>query len=92
MNVRNAACDRLLAARNAEKLKAGTNSSGEPTGRLGDLLRRIHVAQPLGGVVRETSIPDAVKTRKKFDLDDPERIRLERDIEEEEGGDRKSVV
>lgn len=86
MAVRNAACDRLLAARNAEKLKAGTNSSGEPTGRLGDLLRRIHVAQPLGGVVRETSIPEAVKNRKKFDVNDPERIRLERDIEEEEGG------
>jgi len=86
MGVRNAACDRLLAARNAEKLKAGTNSSGEPTGRLGDLLRRIHVAQPLGGVVRETSIPEAVKNRKKYDPEDPERIRLERDIEEEEGG------
>ena len=86
MEVRNQACDRLLAARNAEKLKAGTNSSGEPTGRLGDLLRRIHVAQPMGGVTRETSIPDAVKNRKKYDVNDPERIRLERDIEEEEGG------
>ncbi|KAJ4359862.1 Nucleolar GTP-binding protein 1 [Didymosphaeria variabile] len=86
MNVRNEACDRLLASRNAEKLKAGTNSSGEPTGRLGDLLRRIHVAQPMGGVTRETSIPDAVKNRKKYDSADPERIRLERDIEEEEGG------
>lgn len=86
MNVRNEACDRLLAARNAEKLKAGTNSSGEPTGRLGDLLRRIHVAQPMGGITRETSIPDAVKNKKKYDPADPDRIRLERDIEEEEGG------
>ncbi|KAF1948471.1 nucleolar GTP-binding protein-like protein [Byssothecium circinans] len=86
MNVRNAACDRLLAARNAEKLKAGTNSSGEPNGRLGDLLRRIHVAQPMGGVVRETSIPEAIKNRKKYDPNDPERPKLERDIEEEEGG------
>ncbi|KAL1594367.1 Nucleolar GTP-binding protein 1 [Paraconiothyrium brasiliense] len=86
MNVRNEACDRLLASRNAEKLKAGTNSSGEPTGRLGDLLRRIHVAQPMGGITRETSIPDAVKNRKKYDSADPDRIRLERDIEEEEGG------
>ncbi|KAF1980274.1 nucleolar GTP-binding protein-like protein [Bimuria novae-zelandiae CBS 107.79] len=86
MEVRNQACDRLLAARNAEKLKAGTNSSGEPTGRLGDLLRRIHVAQPMGGVTREISIPDAVKNRKKYDPADPDRIRLERDIEEEEGG------
>ncbi|KAF2684560.1 nucleolar GTP-binding protein 1 [Lentithecium fluviatile CBS 122367] len=86
MNVRNAACDRLLAARNAEKLKAGTNSSGEPTGRLGDLLRRIHVAQPLGGVTRETSIPEAVKSKKKYDPNDPERPILERDLEAEEGG------
>ncbi|KAK3208904.1 hypothetical protein GRF29_69g90045 [Pseudopithomyces chartarum] len=86
MDVRNQACDRLLASRNAEKLKAGTNSSGEPNGRLGDLLRRIHVAQPMGGVTRETFIPEAVKNRKKYDVDDPERIRLERDIEEEEGG------
>lgn len=86
MNVRNEACDRLLAARNAEKLKAGTNSSGEPTGRLGDLLRRIHVAQPMGGVTRETTIPDAVKNRKKYDPADPDRITLERDLEEADGG------
>jgi nucleolar GTP-binding protein len=86
MQVRNAACDRLLAARNAEKLKAGTNSSSEPTGRLGDLLRRIHVAQPLGGVVRETFVPDAVKNKMKYEKEDPNRPRLERDIEEEEGG------
>ncbi|KAG9801309.1 P-loop containing nucleoside triphosphate hydrolase protein, partial [Aureobasidium melanogenum] len=39
MNVRNAACDRLLAERNAQKLKAGTNASGEVTGRLNDVLR-----------------------------------------------------
>jgi nucleolar GTP-binding protein len=86
MQVRNTVCERLLATRNAEKLKAGTNSSGEPTGRLGDLLRRIHVAQPLGGVVRETFIPDAVKDRAKYDKNDPNRRKLERDIEEEEGG------
>ncbi|KAF2748855.1 nucleolar GTP-binding protein-like protein [Sporormia fimetaria CBS 119925] len=86
MGVRNSACDRLLAVRNAEKLKAGTNSSGEPTGRLGELLRRIHVAQPMGGVVREAFIPEAVKNKVKYDKDDPNRPRLERDIEEENGG------
>ncbi|KAF2714204.1 nucleolar GTP-binding protein 1 [Pleomassaria siparia CBS 279.74] len=86
MAVRNAACDRLLAARNAEKLKAGMNSSGEPNGRLGDLLRRIHVAQPLGGAVRETFIPDAAKNKMKFEKDDPDRPRLQREIEEENGG------
>jgi nucleolar GTP-binding protein len=86
MAVRNSVCDRLIAARNAEKLKAGTNTSGEPNGRLGDLLRRIHVAQPLGGVTRETSIPEAVLNRKKYDKDDPDRPLLERDLEEQEGG------
>ena len=30
-------------------------------------------------------IPDAVKGRKKYDKEDPERRRLERDIEAEEG-------
>jgi len=86
MAVRNSVCDRLIAARNAEKLKAGTNSSGEPNGRLGELLRRIHVAQPLGGVTRETSIPEAVLNRKKYDKEDPDRPLLERDLEEQEGG------
>lgn len=86
MQVRNAACDRLLAERTAEKLKAGTNSAGEPTGRLGDLLRRIHVAQPVGGVVREAYIPDAVKNRVNYDKNDPNRRKLERDLEEENGG------
>ncbi|KAF1987516.1 P-loop containing nucleoside triphosphate hydrolase protein [Aulographum hederae CBS 113979] len=87
MQVRNAACDRLIAQRNAEKLKAGTNSSGEATGRLGDLLRRIHVAQPQpDGKVRELAIPEAVKNRKKFSKDDPDRPKTEREIEDENGG------
>lgn len=86
MAARNAACDRLVALRNSEKLKAGTNGAGEPTGRLGDLLRRIHVAQPLGGIVREPYIPEAAKNRMRFDRDDPNRPRLEIDIEAENGG------
>ncbi|WPG99394.1 nucleolar gtp-binding protein [Acrodontium crateriforme] len=86
MNVRNAVCDRLLAERNAQKLKAGTNASGEVTGRLGDVLRRIHVAQPMGGVVREAFIPEGVKGRVKYDKEDPNRRKLMRDIEEENGG------
>jgi nucleolar GTP-binding protein len=86
MQARNAACDRLIAMRNAEKLKAGTNSAGEPTGRLGELLKRIHVAQPLGGITREVHIPDAVKNKMKYEKDDPNRSKLERDLEEENGG------
>jgi nucleolar GTP-binding protein len=86
MQARNAACDRLIAVRNSEKLKGGTNSAGEPTGRLGDLLRRIHVAQPMGGVTRELFIPEEVKRKIKFDKNDPNRPKLERDLEEENGG------
>jgi nucleolar GTP-binding protein len=86
MNVRNAVCDRLLAERNAQKLTAGTNASGEVTGRLGDVLRRIHVAQPLGGVKWEPSIPEAALNKMKYDKDDPNRPKLMRDIEEENGG------
>ena len=85
--VKNAACDKLLAERVSAKLKSGTSGgSGTPSGRLGDVLARIHVAQPLGGATRETFIPEAVKSLKKYSKDDPERRKLERDIEEENGG------
>jgi nucleolar GTP-binding protein len=86
MQARNSACDRLIALRNAEKLKAGTNGAGEPTGRLGELLKRIHVAQPLGGITREVYIPDGAKDKLKYDMDDPNRSKLERDLQEENGG------
>jgi nucleolar GTP-binding protein len=85
-DVKNAACDKLLAERVAQKLKSGSNNAGTPGGRLGDVLARIHVAQPMGGVQRETFIPDAVKGLQKYDKNDPNRKRLERDIEEENGG------
>lgn len=85
-NVKNAACDKLLAERVSQKLKSGTGSSGAPSGRLGDVLSRIHVAQPMGGAQREAFIPDAVQNLKKYDKEDPERKKLERDIEEENGG------
>lgn len=83
--VKNAACDRLMADRVAAKMKAGMNSSGAVGGRLADVMTRIHVAVPENGT-RETFIPEAVKTMKKFDKSDPERRRLARDIEEENGG------
>ncbi|KAA8573945.1 hypothetical protein EYC84_005488 [Monilinia fructicola] len=84
--VKNAACERLIADRVAQKLKAGTSSSGAVGGRLGDVLARIHVARPMGGVVREAFIPEAALAKKKYDKNDPERIKLARDIEEENGG------
>lgn len=84
--VKNAACERLIADRVAQKLKAGTSSSGAVGGRLGDVLARIHVARPMDGIVRESFIPEAALAKKKYDKNDPERIRLARDIEEENGG------
>ncbi|KAJ5211000.1 Nucleolar GTP-binding protein 1 [Penicillium cf. griseofulvum] len=82
--VKNAACDKLLAERVSQKLKSGSTAA-TPGSRLGDVLSRIHVAQPMGGL-RETFIPEAVKDLKKYDKNDPNRRRLERDIEEENGG------
>lgn len=90
--VKNAVCDRLIADRVASKLKAGQASQSvsddAPSGRLGDLLARIHVARPLPGSVSETYIPEAVKsgTYKKYDPNDPERKLLERELEEQNGG------
>ncbi|KAK8079918.1 nucleolar gtp-binding protein 1 protein [Apiospora hydei] len=83
--VKNAACERLIADRAAAKVKAGTNNSGDVGGRLADVMKRIHVAIPEGGL-RETFIPEAVKNMKKYDKTDPERRRLARDVEEENGG------
>lgn len=90
--VKNVVCDRLIADRVAAKLKAGQTSQPAnvttPTGRLGDLLARIHVARPLEGSVSETYIPETVLngTYKKLDRNDPNRRKTERDLEEENGG------
>ncbi|KAL7270972.1 Nucleolar GTP-binding protein 1 [Rhizina undulata] len=84
MDVRNTACERLLASRVEQKLK---NAMGSAAGKEAqDILNRIHVARPIGGVEREAFIPDAVLARKKYDKNDPNKPKLERDIEMEEGG------
>ncbi|PHH59231.1 hypothetical protein CDD81_3549 [Ophiocordyceps australis] len=85
-NVKNAACERLIADRVSQKLKAGTSSSGAVGGRLADVMARIHVAQPLGGQTRETYIPDGIKNLVKYDKEDPARRQLARDVEVENGG------
>lgn len=84
--VKNAACERLIAERVNQKLKAGTTSSGAVGGRLAEVMARIHVAQPMGGQTLETFIPEAAKNKKKYDKEDPERPRLAKDIEVENGG------
>ena len=83
---KNAACERLIAERVSQKLKAGTSNTGAIGGRLAEVMARIHVAQPMGGETRETFIPEAIKNLKKYDKNDPERRVLAKDIEVENGG------
>ncbi|RBQ90972.1 hypothetical protein VDGD_08997 [Verticillium dahliae] len=85
-DVKNAVCERLIAERVSQKLNAGTTSSGAIGGRLADVMSRIHVATPMGGQTLQTFIPEGVKNLKKYDKTDPERRRLARDVEEEQGG------
>lgn len=79
MDVRNTACDALLAHRVEAKLKGS---------KIDQVANRIHVAmpKPRDNIVRAPFIPDAVKTRNKYDPDDPGRRKLEREFEAEEGG------
>jgi nucleolar GTP-binding protein len=79
MDLKNKACDMLLAQRVDAKIKGS---------KINSIINRIHVAQPKprDEVVREPFIPEAVKLRKKYDKNDPERRRLEKDIELEDGG------
>ncbi|KAG6909682.1 hypothetical protein DXG01_016089 [Tephrocybe rancida] len=79
MDLKNKACDALLAARVDNKLKGSKITS---------VINRIHVAQPKArdDVVRAPFIPDSVKDKKKYDKNDPDRRKLARDIELEEGG------
>jgi len=83
---KNAACERLIAERVAQKVKAGTSSTGEVGGRLAEVMKRIHVAMPMDGQTRETFIPEAVRHIQKYDKNDPNRRTLARDVEEQKGG------
>lgn len=85
-DVKNAACERLIADRVAQKLKSGMTSSGVVGSRLSDVLSRIHVAKPMNGNLCETFIPEAVQHMKKYDKTDPNHQKLARDIEAENGG------
>jgi len=74
MNVRNAACDALLAHRVEQKLKGS---------RIELVANKIHVAMPQkrDDVERKPFIPAGVEGRVKYDKKDPERRRVERDDE-----------
>jgi nucleolar GTP-binding protein len=80
MEVRNKACDKLLTARIEQKLKSSNRMAG--------ILNKIHVARPTArdDISREAFIPEAVQSLKKYDINDPERRKLSRDVEAENGG------
>ncbi|CAO1619338.1 unnamed protein product [Sympodiomycopsis kandeliae] len=79
MEARNKACDALLAMRVEQKTKG-------PKGNA--ILNRLHVAQPQkrDDVERKPFVPAAWSERKKYDRNDPDRLRTERDLQEERGG------
>lgn len=79
MDLKNKACDALLAHRVDAKLQGS---------KINSVINRIHVAQPKArdDMVRAPFIPDAIKEKKNYDKNDSERRRLLRDIEAEEGG------
>jgi nucleolar GTP-binding protein len=79
MDVRNAACDALLAHRVEAKMKGN---------KVNSIVNRIHVAmpKPRDDIKREPFIPEVVLNRRKYDPNDPERRTLEKDIEAQEGG------
>lgn len=80
MPVRNKACEKLLASRMEQKLKGAA--------RVNSVLNKIHVSQPQqrDEIERPAFIPDAVKKVMKYDPEDPNRPKLARDIEVENGG------
>ncbi|KAK6204717.1 P-loop containing nucleoside triphosphate hydrolase protein [Scheffersomyces amazonensis] len=80
MQVRNHACEKLLTARIEQKLKG--------TARVNNVLNKIHVARPQArdDIERSAFIPDAIKELEKYDVNDPNRRKLARDIEAENGG------
>ncbi|KAJ2911842.1 hypothetical protein MD484_g8573, partial [Candolleomyces efflorescens] len=79
MDLKNKACDTLLAHRVDTKMKGS---------KINSVVNRIHVAQPKprDDIVRAPFIPDSVKSKKKYEQGDPERPRLLRDEEAEQGG------
>jgi len=79
MELKNKACDTLLAHRVEQKVKGS---------KINAIANRIHVAmpKPRDELVRAPFIPEGVLGKKRYDKNDPERPRLLRDIEAEQGG------
>ncbi|GMG40095.1 unnamed protein product [Ambrosiozyma monospora] len=80
MQVRNKACEKLLTARIEQKLKG--------TARVNNILNKIHVSTPQARdeLDRSPFIPEEIKALKKYDVNDPDKRRLAKDVEAENGG------
>lgn len=80
MDVRNKACEKLLTARIEQKLKS--------TARMDKILNKINVARPTprDDIQRNPMIPEAAMNKPKYDPNDPNRPKLQKDIEVENGG------
>ncbi|CCJ30236.1 unnamed protein product [Pneumocystis jirovecii] len=79
MNVRNMCCDKLLESRIEVKLKDKKSDN---------ILNRIHLAKPVvrDAIERLPLIPEAAKNKKPYDWNNPDRRKLEKDLEMEQGG------
>lgn len=79
MDLRNLACDRLLASRVEIKLNGS---------KIQNVLNKLHLAEPVKRDERERlpCIPQAALDRPAYDSKDPMRIKLAKDIEVEQGG------
>lgn len=78
--VRDKACDKLLSSRMESKLKSDS--------RINNIMNKIHVSFPQkrDDVERAAFIPDSFKNMEKYSAEDPNRRKLAREIEEENGG------
>ncbi|KAL1914907.1 uncharacterized protein VTP21DRAFT_7823 [Calcarisporiella thermophila] len=79
MEVKNTACDKLLASRVEVKMKSH---------KINDVLNKLHLAEPVArdDVSRPPTIPAEAVGRAKYDWNNPERRKLEKDLEVESGG------
>jgi len=79
MDVKSTACEKLLASRVEVKMKST---------RVNDVLNKLHLAVPVkrDNKERKPFIPEAVKNRVPYDPNDPNRRKLEKDLEAENGG------
>ncbi|KAJ3327536.1 Nucleolar GTP-binding protein 1 [Blyttiomyces sp. JEL0837] len=79
MEVKKTACDKLLAMRVEQKMRGS---------KINDVLHKLHLAVPTARdeMERPAHVPENAMSKVKYDPTDPNRRRLEKDIEVEHGG------